>query len=120
MKLRNIVKKIIRLFPSKSAKPTIDIIIGFSGIVEAEIQSPSNQTVLSIANKNDIDIPHYCGGYSRCGTCVIKVLSNPDNLSVANGNEIMVLGIDKFEKGHRLACQAHVHGNVQVYIPDWF
>ena len=50
----------------------------------------------------------------------VLILKGQDNLSKVSGNEQMVLGVDKFQKGHRLACQANVHGDVSLRIPEWF
>ena len=120
MKLRKFVKKIIGRFPQKETKNIVDINIVFSGLVDRKIVTKSHQSILGIAQQNDIDIPHYCGGYCRCATCVVQIIENPSNISKASGNEIMVLGIDKFEKGHRLACQAYIHGDAEIFIPEWF
>jgi len=120
MKLRKIVKKIIRSISSKDTHEHKDVLIRFTGTSTATVTTKSHQSILKIAAMNDIDIPHYCGGSCRCGTCVVEIVSDPDNLSKPSGNEIMVLGIDKSQKGHRLACQAIVYDNVQISIPEWF
>ena len=116
MKFRRIIKS---FFQRSSRRKITSVSVKFDHI-EQHIETMSHQTVLEIANQNDIDIPHYCGGHNRCGTCVIKVVDGIDKLSKAKGNEEMVLGVDKFQKGHRLACQARVIGDVTIHIPDWF
>lgn len=116
MKIRRFIKSIIK---KKQAPQKVPVRIRFDHLNQI-IETKSHQTILSIANAHDIDIPHYCGGCNRCGTCVIKVIEGQNNISVAKGNEEMVLGVDKFRKGHRLACQTIVLGDVTIQIPEWF
>ena len=116
MKIRRIIKSILQR-SSKPKKVSVDVTFDH---LSHQIKTLSNQTILSIANAHDVDIPHYCGGCNRCGTCSVKIIDGSENLSKAKGNEEMVLGVDKFQKGHRLACQARVLGDVTIHIPDWF
>ena len=98
--------------------PQNESIVSFSGCSDIVISVP--KSILHVATENRIEIPHYCGGNSRCGTCIVEVFNGAENLSKATGTEQIVLGIDKFQKGHRLACQAKIIGNVSVKIPNWF
>ena len=116
MKFRRFIKSVLK---RASSSNTFPVKVHFDHL-DQPIDATSHQTVLDIANANDIDIPHYCGGSNRCGTCVIKIIDGQQNLSESKGNEQMVLGVDKFQKGHRLACQARVIGDVTIHIPDWF
>ena len=115
MKFRSLIKRI--LFPTTQQSVKIAVVT-FNQ--EKSFDVHTNTTILQIAQKFDIDIPHYCGGNSRCGTCVVDVIHGSENLTPISGVEQMVLGVDKFQKGHRLACQARVLGDVSLSIPDWF
>ena len=115
MKFRQLIKKI--LIPRKS-QPSKTAVITFNQ--NLSIRVPTNLRILSVASENNIDIPHYCGGNCRCGTCIVEVLQGSENLSPISGTEQMVLGVDKFQKGHRLACQARILGDVSLIIPEWF
>ena len=113
-------RRLIKSFLKRSASPKrIPVRVSFDHL-NHHLEARSHQTILEIANAHEVDIPHYCGGCNRCGTCVVKIIDGSENISTAKGNEEMVLGVDKFQKGHRLACQARVLGDVTIHIPDWF
>ena len=116
MKIRRLIKSLLK---RNTPQERVRVHVFFENM-NCNIETMSHQTILEIANTHDIDIPHYCGGCNRCGTCVVKIVEGHQNLSNAKGNEEMVLGVDKFQKGHRLACQAHVLGDVTIHIPEWF
>jgi ferredoxin len=67
-----------------------------------------------------VDLDHFCGGQSACGTCRIKVRSGARHLSVQSSREALVLGPRAVSAGDRLACQAQVMGPVEVTVPRWF
>jgi ferredoxin len=117
MIFRRLIKKILK---NSTKEPIIPITVQFQGLAGKTVVSTSQKSILQIAQDHDIDIPHYCGGSCRCGTCSVLILEGQNNLSTPTGNEEMVLGVDKFQKGHRLACQANVHGDVSLNIPEWF
>ena len=56
-----------------------------------------------------------CGGRGRCGKCLVGVvgaLSEPDE------EERKVLGAERLAADRRLACRAHVLGEVSLHVPD--
>ena len=116
MKIRRLISRIIK----RKKEPEKKIVSVHFDHLKSALQVQSHQSILAIANAHDIEIPHYCGGCCRCGTCSILVIDGNNQLSKPKGNEELVLGVDKFQKGHRLACQAHVLGDVTIHIPDWF
>lgn len=77
-------------------------------------------TLLEAAEAGRVDLRHYCGGNSSCGTCRVVIVSGHRNLSRREGMEEMALGADNVARGDRLACQAQVLGEVAVEIPEWF
>ncbi len=77
-------------------------------------------TVLEAAEAGRLDLRHYCGGNSSCGTCRVVIVRGHRNLSRREGMEEMALGADHVARGDRLACQAQVLGEVEVEIPEWF
>ena len=109
--LRKILKVRKKMTPHK-------VQVHFEG--HSVIETYSGQTILRKEKKNDIDISHYCGGTCSCSTCMVHVLSGQNNLSKIQPREKLVLGVDKSEKNHRLACQAKVIGNVHLSIPMYF
>ena len=84
------------------------------------ITTASGQTILNIAKRHDVDISHYCGGICSCSTCRIEIVEGAQNLSSMQAREKLVLGVEKSQKGHRLACQAKAIGDVHITIPAWF
>ena len=56
-----------------------------------------------------------CGGRGRCGKCLVGAagaLSEPDE------EERRALGVERLAAGRRLACRAHVLGEVSLDVPD--
>ena len=117
--LRRILQKLQKLGTPK-IEPQNVIVTFHQNDQKHEIHTRSGKSILSIAKEHDLDIPHYCGGCCRCGTCSVEIIHGNAQISPLRGNESMVLGLEKSEKNHRLACQAIVNGNLEVRIPEWF
>ena len=68
--------------------------------------------MLAAADTLRVTIGRVCGGGGTCSTCRVKVVVGSENLSPIGENEIAYdLGPDV-----RLACQAHVEGDVGVRV----
>lgn len=93
------------------------IVVRFNG---REVPATAGATLLEAARLADVDLRSYCGGNCSCGTCRVQVRSGAENLSKAEPMEQLVLGMQAQARGDRLACQAQVHGPVEVVIPEWF
>ncbi|MCP4803952.1 MAG: (2Fe-2S)-binding protein [Proteobacteria bacterium] len=78
------------------------------------------QTVLEAAKNLRIDIDSFCGGRCSCGTCRVRVTGERVHLAPMDLNEEVVLGSDAVARGDRLACQARIHGPIEVEIPAFF
>jgi len=77
-------------------------------------------SLLDIALSHGVQFEHACGGVGICGTCHVVVEKGMENLSEADDDECDRLGEVPGSGLHsRLACQAVVHGEVTVRIPDW-
>ena len=100
--------------PGAPAKQAV-LIVG-----ELQASFPKGTTLLKATIAMDLEVDHFCGGLCACGTCRVGIVQGAKNLSKARPNEQMVLGVDAFEKGDRLACQARLEGEVEVKIPDFF
>jgi len=76
-------------------------------------------SVLDIALGNNIDLQHNCGGKCACTTCHVIVRSAAENLSKMEEDEE-----DRLDTAvgltirSRLGCQAIVHGDVVVEVPE--
>lgn len=53
-----------------------------------------------------------CGGYGRCGTCIVEVVKGMENLSPRTPAEDRKL--KRKPKTYRLACQTLVNGTASV------
>jgi ferredoxin len=84
----------------------------------ARVQAGS--TVLEAAVEAGVDLRHYCGGNCSCGTCRVEIVAGRSALSRPEPMEAIVLGPEALDRGDRLACQAQVHGDVEVRVPGWF
>jgi serine/threonine protein kinase/hemoglobin-like flavoprotein/class 3 adenylate cyclase len=62
------------------------------------------------------NVPHYhaCGGRARCTTCRVVVLEGVANLSPRSDAEQKIATARRWPDAIRLACQAHVHGDITV------
>ncbi|MCB9759023.1 MAG: (2Fe-2S)-binding protein [Alphaproteobacteria bacterium] len=77
-------------------------------------------SLLAAARTHDVDLDHFCGGNSSCGTCRVRIRSGAEHLSEMHMNEEIVLGVDAVRSGDRLACQARALGPVEAEIPEFF
>ena len=92
-------------------------------VVEARPQD----TIMAAAQAHGYYWPTTCGGQGRCTTCAFTVVSRQENLSEMGRSERQAieaeLGAAALARGTRLACQAHVRGDVVVLKPgvrrDW-
>ncbi|MCB9791897.1 MAG: (2Fe-2S)-binding protein [Alphaproteobacteria bacterium] len=98
--------------------PGTPVEVCFSGDKSGQV--PVGWSLLAAARHLDVDLDHFCGGNSSCGTCRVSILQGAENLSSLQVNEEIVLGVDATRKGDRLACQARLRGPVTVRIPEFF
>jgi len=75
-----------------------------------------------------VDIESICGGKGTCGKCKVRIeegfwgnygiRSHMDNLSPIGEAEKKMLTPRQQHDGYRLACQARIHGDVVVFVPE--
>jgi uncharacterized 2Fe-2S/4Fe-4S cluster protein (DUF4445 family) len=88
------------------------------------VQIPAGKTILQAAQESGIHIPAYCGGEKSCGKCRIKLVgsgrdgSRGNGLSPVSAEEKKHLTKDELRSGYRLACAAHIEGDIVVEIPE--
>ncbi len=85
------------------------------------IEVPDGDTIMGAAQAAGYYWPTTCGGEGRCTTCACVVVSGMDSLSPRGRSEQRVLveerGAGVLDTPLRLACQAHVYGDVVVEKP---
>jgi adenylate cyclase len=69
-------------------------------------------TVLEAADVLAVPIGRVCGGGGTCSTCRVEVVVGAERLSPMQENEIAY----QLGPGVRLACQAHIEGDVGVRV----
>jgi uncharacterized 2Fe-2S/4Fe-4S cluster protein (DUF4445 family) len=86
------------------------------------------KTLLQAAQEAGVHIPAYCGGEKTCGKCKIKLVegnfehhqisSSASHLSQVTEEEKELLTESELQSGYRLACSAHVVGDLVLEIPE--
>ncbi|MFC1902147.1 ASKHA domain-containing protein [Chloroflexota bacterium] len=77
------------------------------------------KTIMEAAQELGVEIESVCGGRGTCGKCKVQVSSEaPGSLSPISGAEKKMLSPQQRREGYRLACQARIHGDVMVFIPE--
>ena len=86
--------------------------------LDIEFEAPEGETIMGAAQKQGYYWPTTCGGEGRCTTCACVVIEGMDQLSERGRFEAKVLTEERGQAilgtSIRLACQAHVYGDVVV------
>lgn len=80
--------------------------------VEHEIEF--NETVLHLAQRNDIHIQSVCKGLPSCAECRIQIKSGENNVPHPSSKELSLIGTAYYVDQSRLACQLRCFGDVVV------
>jgi ferredoxin len=75
-----------------------------------------DETLLSVALREDVEIMHVCGGKGVCGTCRLEVLEGAEGLSGVTDPERKHLA-DLLGSGWRLACQTTASAPARFRVP---
>lgn len=85
-------------------------------------------TIKQASQELGVEIEGICGEKATCGKCKVRVEegffakygveSRGDNLSPLNEAEKKLLTLQQQEDGYRLSCQARIHGDVVVFVPE--
>lgn len=80
---------------------------------------PENISVLDAAELLGFPLNHDCGGNASCSTCRVEVMVGSEHLSEIDFEEQDLLDREALtEPYHRLSCQAKIHGDVMVQVPE--
>jgi 2Fe-2S ferredoxin len=86
--------------------------------LDVEFEVSDGATIMGAAQDQGYYWPTTCGGEGRCTTCACVVVSGMEHLSPRGRSEERVLTEERgprvLDGPLRLACQAHVHGDVEV------
>lgn len=75
-------------------------------------------SVLEVAIRGGLEIPHSCGGMGSCTTCRVFVESCAGPLPERNELELEIAETRGFAENERLSCQLPPLENLVVRIPE--
>jgi 2Fe-2S ferredoxin len=75
-------------------------------------------SVLEVALKNGIEIPHSCGAMGSCTTCRVLVESSPSALPPRNELEQDIADMRGFTDQERLSCQLPPADGLVLRVPE--
>ena len=76
-------------------------------------------SLLEAAQAIGFPLNHDCGGNASCTTCRVEVQHGMEHLSEIDFDEQDLLDREALtEAYHRLGCQARIHGDVVVRVPE--
>jgi 2Fe-2S ferredoxin len=88
--------------------------------LDVVIEAGEDATLMGAAQVLGYYWPTTCGGEGRCTTCACEVLEHAEALSPMGRAERASLVSERGEgvvrTAVRLACQAHIHGDVTVTV----
>jgi len=76
---------------------------------------PPGTTLFSAAHWIGLPIDSTCGGRGTCGKCKVRVLDRATEVTTADNRQLRK---DEIAEGWRLSCQAHVHEDLRVEVPQ--
>lgn len=79
-----------------------------------EVRVPTGTAVFDAASWNGIAIDSTCGGYGTCKKCKVRVADGDVPVSAIDPRAFTP---DELRDGWRLACRAHVGGDLTVDVP---
>ncbi len=78
----------------------------------------NESSVLEVALKNGIDIPHSCGAMGSCTTCRVLIERDVGGLPARNELEQDIADMREFSPAERLSCQLPPSAGLVVRLPD--
>lgn len=78
----------------------------------------SEDSVLAVALKNGVEIPHSCGGMGSCTTCRVFVEHCDEELPPPTELELDITSQRAFADNERLSCQLPPLKGLVVRIPE--
>ena len=76
---------------------------------------PPGTTLFSAAHWIGLPIDSTCGGRGTCGKCKVRVQGRPTDVTTADARQLRK---DELAEGWRLSCQAHIHEDMTVEVPQ--
>lgn len=83
-----------------------------------EVEIKPNQTVLQLAQDNDIHIQSVCKGIPSCSECRINITEGEQNVLPPSSVELNLIGTAYFVDQRRLSCQLRCFGDITVDLQE--
>lgn len=84
--------------------------------VEYEIEL--NESVLHLAQRNDIHIQSVCKGIPSCAECRIQIKAGEHNVPPPGSKELNLIGTAYYVDQSRLSCQLRCFGDIEVDLTE--
>lgn len=85
----------------------------------AEVEVPAGATLLDAALAAGLPVARSCGADGVCGRCGLRVVEGGNALSPEEPDEARIKQRNRVAPELRLACRAHVHGDVVATADYW-
>lgn len=85
---------------------------------DIEVEIKPGQSVLNVAQDNDIHIQSVCKGIPSCAECRVQVLDGAGNILPPMDEELDLIGTAHFVNSSRLSCQMRCFGSVTVDLTE--
>ena len=83
-----------------------------------KVEVEKGVSLLQAIWKAGLSIRTECGGFGICGKDRIVIVKGNESINPLTKSEIEHLTREEIDRGYRLSCQAHVFGDVTIYIPE--
>lgn len=93
---------------------TGDVTITINEDPDKALTAPAGATLLALLSDAQIFIPSACGGKGTCGVCEVIVKEGGGELLPT---EAGIISRGEARRGHRLACQLKVKGDMKIELP---
>jgi adenylate cyclase len=81
---------------------------------DKDIACGDDNTILEATLAAGINHTHACGGQGKCSTCRVSIVDGLENCNARNEAEQMIADKMNFPEEIRLACQAHITGDISI------
>lgn len=85
---------------------------------DVEYDIELNETVLHLAQRNDIHIQSVCKGIPSCAECRIQIKQGELNVPPPSSKELNLIGTAYYVDQSRLACQLRCFGDVVIDLSE--
>lgn len=83
-----------------------------------ELEIKPNQSVLNLAQDNDIHIQSVCKGIPSCAECRVNIVEGEMNVIPPQAKELDLIGTAYFVDQRRLSCQMKCFGDIVVDLRE--